>query len=63
MPSVDVFISQPEEGGQTVALVLGQPLIIEYEGELAPVVHLTHGSARDLAHTLIELADQIYSEL
>jgi len=56
--SVEIFVN--EYGGvDSIAMVMINPSILEYEGELSPACMLTPGQARSLADALNEKADEI----
>ena len=58
---IEMFVNEDATGEQSVALVLCEASIAEYEDELVPCFTLTPAQARGVAATLTELADLIES--
>jgi hypothetical protein len=58
---IEVFIDEDESGSPAVALVMVDPGIVEFgePEELTPAVVMTAWHARCLAHSLVELADEL----
>lgn len=55
--SIELFINEDNEG-ESVALVLRDPSILDYEGDLTPGYTMSPDQARALADELRILADQ-----
>jgi len=58
--TVELFINDDDnQQTQSVALILKDPGIVEYQEELVPCCALTSWQARRLAKSLVELADEL----
>lgn len=59
---IEVFRAESDETAEiTVGLVIVDPSIVEFDGELQPGCTLDAQQARNLGHALILIADQIQS--
>ena len=57
--AIEVFVNEEEGLSDAVVLILRDPSITEYEGELVPACSLNPDQARYLADCLLQCAEQI----
>lgn len=57
---VEVYVNESEtDGVETVAVLIHDASIIEYNGELVPAFTMSAGQARNMARALVECASRI----